>query len=45
MKIEQTHPAIKPGKLTARDLMASLALAALGLVLAPVLGVFVLLVN
>lgn len=34
-----------PGRLTAQDLLASLALTAVGLMLTPVIGFFVLLVN
>jgi hypothetical protein len=45
MQLDQFDPAIPSGSITMRDLMASLALTAVGLMLTPVVGFFVLLVD
>jgi hypothetical protein len=45
MQLDQFDPAIQPGSFTVRDLLATLALTAVGLMLTPVVGLFVLLVD
>jgi hypothetical protein len=45
MQHDKFHPAIQPGSFTMRDLVATLALTAVGLMLTPVVGLFVLLVD
>jgi hypothetical protein len=45
MQLNRFDPAIQPGSLTMRDLVASLTLTAVGLMLTPVVGFFVLLVD
>ncbi|NVN87035.1 MAG: hypothetical protein HXX15_13220 [Rhodopseudomonas sp.] len=45
MELTQVEPAIKPDTLTVHDILASLALTAVGLLLTPVVGFFVLLVD
>jgi hypothetical protein len=45
MQLKDFDPAIRPGALTMRDLMATLALTAIGLMLSPVVGFLVLMVD
>jgi hypothetical protein len=45
MQLDQFDPAIPSGRLTIRDLLATLAITAVGLMLTPVVGLFVLLVD
>jgi len=45
MQRDQFEPAIKPVGLTLQDILAALALTAAGLILTPVVGLFVLLVD
>jgi len=45
MALTESEPAIRPAALTGSDIVAALALTALGLVLSPVVGFLVLLVD